>query len=166
MVDFVASESGKRYILELDPHFIAETNKLAADLPELTAEQIADLDEIEKANQPSSTSNQTRQHVLKFKNFLKNKRLCESFETVPDNYLCDYLRYFYANIRKDDESLYAPASLICIRSSASVQRYIRTSDQQLQTASRCLSDVSCTTSKNEMSEVAPQMQTVLNNISK
>jgi len=96
--------------------------KLAADLPELTAEQMADLDEIEKANQLSSTSYQTRQHVLTFKNFFKNKGLCENFETVPDNYLCDYLRYFYANIRKDDESLYTPASLVCIR--ASIHRFL------------------------------------------
>ena len=50
-VDFVAN------VLELDAHFIAETNQQVADLPELTAEQVADLDEIEKANQPSSTCN-------------------------------------------------------------------------------------------------------------
>lgn len=114
LMDFIANESGQRYILELDPQFIAENNQMAADLPELTAEQLADLDGIEMDNQPSSTSSQTRQHIKKFKNFLLNKGLCANFETVPDNYLSDYLRYFYGTTRKDDGSLYAPASLVCM----------------------------------------------------
>lgn len=50
------------------------------------------------------------------------------------------------------------------KSAASVQRYIRTSDDQLQTASRCLSDAACTSMK-EIPEAAPQTQAI-NNIGK
>lgn len=86
---------------------------------------------------------------------------------LSKNYVNHCLRVTGINVMHESGmSNEAIAAVTGHKSSASVQRYIRTSDQQLQTASRCLSDVSCTTSKNEMSEVAPQMQTVLNNISK
>lgn len=42
----------------------------------------------------------------------------------------------------------AIATITGHKSTASVQRYIRTSDNQLKTASRCLSDAACFTNKN------------------
>jgi len=97
-------------------------------------------------------------------NLLKN---LSSQLALSKNYVNHCLRVLGINVMHESRiSNEAIAAVTGHKSSASVQRYVRTSDQQLQTASRCLSDVSCTASKNEMSEVAPQMQTVLNNISK
>ena len=84
---FITSESAQRYILEFDLKFISEQ---AANLPELTVEQLQLIQDIEKDNQPSSTTNQTRQHILKlsvctFKEHLPTAPLI--FE-VFDTFLC------------------------------------------------------------------------------
>ena len=50
------------------------------------------------------------------------EHLCENFETVPPKLLNDYLRLFYASLRKKDGTFYAPSSLVCVR--AAIHRYL------------------------------------------
>ena len=45
---------------------------------------------------------------------------------MPKTYLAQYLRYFYANLKKKDGSFYSPATLLCIRSS--INRYLTSSE--------------------------------------
>lgn len=111
-LDFVSKESANRYLLELDGKFLSNLNELCDNLPILTADQLKELDNIETSGIPSSTSNQTKQHVTKFKKFLLSEGLSDNIEEVPAPYLNDYLRLFYAKIRKEDGTLFAPASLV------------------------------------------------------
>lgn len=119
---FVTSESSTRFVKELDDAFLSELNEISKDLPTLTNEQLEELNRIEADAVPKSTDKQTKQHVNRFKRFLREEGLQENFDTIPHNFLNDYLRLFYTKIRKDDGGLYSPASLICFR--ASIQRYL------------------------------------------
>ena len=119
---FVTSEASTRFVKELDDAFLSELNEISKDLPTLTNEQLEELNKIEADAVPKSTDKQTKQHVNRFKHFLREEGLQENFETIPHNFLNDYLRLFYTKIRKDDGGLYSPASLICFR--ASIQRYL------------------------------------------
>jgi len=60
--------------------------------------------------------------VLRFRNFLHDKKLCTDFEKVPDTILNNYLRLFYSELKKEDGGFYAPQSLICFR--AAIQRHL------------------------------------------
>lgn len=76
----------------------------------------------EEEEVPLSTKLHTKSYAAKFKTFLVSKNLPDSIETMPVRYLNQYLRLFYASLRKEDGTFYAPASLGCIR--AAINRYL------------------------------------------
>jgi hypothetical protein len=53
--------------------------------------------------------------------FLSSNNLSPNVLQLPPKILNDYLRYFYSQLRTQDNQFYAPASLICIR--AAIHRY-------------------------------------------
>jgi len=95
-LEFINRESSDRYLLELDNNFLSNLNDLCNELPKLTKEQLEELDNIEQSSIPKSTSSQTKQHITKFKNFLKEEGLSVDLNNVPNAYLNNYLRLFYA----------------------------------------------------------------------
>ena len=120
-LQFVSSESAQRYLRELSDEFRKNMEE-DHNLPTLTQDQLDYLRTIEESSVPKSTANQTNQHVAKLRTFLRENSLQENFEHIPVKHLNDYLRLFYAQARKKNGDLYAPASLICIR--ASIQRHL------------------------------------------
>ena len=122
LLEFITNESDERYLHELDTKFLDTNLGELNDIPDITSEDIENLDKLEKDNVPSSTANQTRRHVDRFRDFLRSKNLCAEFETVPNEVLCNYLRLFYAQLRTKDGSFYSPPSLICYR--AAIHRHL------------------------------------------
>ena len=78
-LQFVTLESGERFLTELSVDFQVDLDR-DRELPSLTEEQLSYLNSIEKIAIPKATSNQTKQHVKQFREFLKEKGLKESFE--------------------------------------------------------------------------------------
>ena len=123
ILDFVSEASMERYVRELDPDFLQEIKETDNFDDVLTEDQEKYLLNLEKAAIPASTDNQTKKWAQKFKKFLISKNLSPYFEKVPSKVLNDYLRLFYANLKKNDGTFYAPASLICIR--AAIHRHLK-----------------------------------------
>lgn len=71
---------------------------------------------------PTSSANQEKYHVKKFQDFLLSKDVVVNLDTVSEENLDRYLRWFYHENRKKDGGLYSPESLKCIR--AALHRYI------------------------------------------
>lgn len=116
-LEFVTDESNYRFLSELDPSFFDDL-----PIPDLTVEEEKTLRELEESAIPKTTQNQSRRTVLRFRNFLCDKKLCTDFEKVPDTILNNYLRLFYSGLKKEDGGFYAPQSLICFR--AAIQRHL------------------------------------------
>lgn len=94
--------------------------------PDLSIETLQELENTEKEYENSKTREQTQMYVNKFKSFLKSENLPSSIESMPEKYLCQYLRLWYSKTKKQDGSLYAPSSMICMR--AAIQRYLKSSE--------------------------------------
>ena len=122
LLDFITNESDERYLHELDSQFLTANLGEFDNIPNITIEDIENLNKLEKESIPSSTATQTRRHVNLFRDFLKSKNLCVEFETVPNEILCNYLRLFYAQLRTKEGSYYSPPSLICYR--AAIHRHL------------------------------------------
>jgi hypothetical protein len=123
MMTFVSEQSMVRYVNELSDSFRQELHALEeADIPdilnltecfpELDAEDVLALKTLENSSIPNSTQSQTQSHVKKLKEFLKNRQLSDSVETVPVSLLNDYLRLFYSSLKTNDGLYYSPASLV------------------------------------------------------
>ena len=122
LLNFASSESADRMVIELSKDFVDCIDNICPIIPTLSDEQLETLRLLESEAIPDGTNEQTKRHVSMFRNFLKEKKLCENFENVPDVILCDYLRYFYSQLKTKESTYYAPASLICIR--ASLHRHL------------------------------------------
>lgn len=122
MLDFATTESNERYLKELDAYFLQKLQNLEKMDQTLTIEQERQLNELEMSGNAKSSDEQTKRWVREFKLFLCKEQLCENFETVPPNVLNDYLRLFYASLKKKDGTYYAPSSLVCVR--AAIHRYL------------------------------------------
>ena len=122
MLDFVIQESNNRYITELDKSYLAALSTSESMETVLTEQQEEMLNELEKSALSTSTENQTKKWVSKFRSFLEDQKLSVCFEEVPPRILNDYLRLFYSSLRTLEGTFYAPASLVCIR--AAIQRHI------------------------------------------
>lgn len=96
-----------------------EESDLFFDLDETT---VNSLNEMEIEEVPRSTKSHTKAYAQKFKSFLVSKQLPDCIETMPLRYLNQYLRLFYASLRKDDGNYYSPSTLACIR--AAINRYL------------------------------------------
>ena len=123
VLDFVTEASMERYVQELDPGFLQEIMEADSFDDVLSEDQQKYLLNLEKSAIPASTNDQTKKWVKNFKQFLIAKNLSPNFEKVPSKVLNDYLRLFYANLKKNDGTFYAPASLICIR--AAIHRHLK-----------------------------------------
>ena len=123
VLDFVTEASMERYVQELDPGFLQEIMEADSFDDVLSEDQQKYLLNLEKSAIPASTNDQTKKWVKNFKQFLIAKNLSPNFEKVPSKVLNDYLRLFYANLKKNDGTFYAPASHICIR--AAIHRHMK-----------------------------------------
>lgn len=121
-LEFATNESESRFLTELSNDFlnsIAWTDHVDSIL---SKEQEEELQRLELSSVSKSTAAQTIKWVNHFKRFLLEQKLCEDFEKVPDSILNNYLRLYYATLRREDGTYYAPASLICIR--AAIHRHL------------------------------------------
>jgi len=120
VLKWIEEVSNERYLEELS--FTFEENLNALDNEDgLISEEVENkLNEIETEAIPRSTMKQMIYNTRKFKKFLSEKNLDQNFEKLPCLILNKYLRYFYSELKREDGTPYAPASLICIR--ASLQR--------------------------------------------
>jgi hypothetical protein len=116
-LDFVTRESNQRYLAEIDLSSFENE-----PLPDLSPELDDYLRNLEREFIPKSTSDQNKRAVNRFRLFLQENKLCTEFENVPTSILNNYLRLFYASLRKKDGKLYAPQSLICFR--AALHRHL------------------------------------------
>jgi hypothetical protein len=80
-----------------------------------------ELNRLELAGRSTSANKQSNCYVARLKKFLSAKNLSSEIETIPVELLCQYLRYFYSELRTQKGSYFSPATLICIR--AGIQRY-------------------------------------------
>jgi hypothetical protein len=81
-----------------------------------------ELDRLELAGRSGSANKQSNCYVARMKKFLAEKNLSPQIETIPVQVLCQYLRYFYSELRTQKSGYFSPATLICIR--AGMQRYL------------------------------------------
>jgi len=107
---------------------VSEIEKLLSNntYPELDESITNRMREIEESQLNSNTKKQTQQNVNQFKQFLEEQNLSPKIEEMPVRYLAQYLRFWYSQLKKKDNGLYSPSSLICIR--ASIQRYLSSSE--------------------------------------
>ena len=87
------------------------------EFPDLEEDIIRTLNETEKMLENKNTSQQTNYYTKMFNDFLTKNNLSTDFKKIPTNILDNYLRFFYASARSKNNSLYSPATLLCIRSS-------------------------------------------------
>ena len=101
----------------------AAASKNAASSSNVLSEEIlSDLDQLDASMRNKSTASQTTRHVKLFKNFLTEKKLPTSIETMNLSELSSCLRYFYSSLRTSRGEFYAPTTLLGIR--ASISRYL------------------------------------------
>ena len=118
---WISSETFDRYLYELSDDFVRSLEEQENDInPEVDEE----LKKIENESIPKSTMDQMKRTSNRFLNFLKVKKLSVEMEKIPKNYLNNYLRYFYSELRTLENKLYSPPSLVCIR--AALHRYLQT----------------------------------------
>ena len=99
MLDFVIQESNNRYMTELDKSYLVALSTSESMETVLTEQQEEMLNELEKSALSTSTENQTKKWVSKFRSFLEDQKLSVCFEEVPPRILNDYLRLFYSSLR-------------------------------------------------------------------
>lgn len=122
-LNWIVQQSNERILNELDPSFLHMLDDVDQSI---VADISPDLDEqlnnLEKSLASKSTKDQESLYVNKFRKFLLENSLCETFESVPFTILNNYLRFFYSKLEKNDGLAYTPSTLVCIRSS--IQRYL------------------------------------------
>jgi len=89
---------------------------LLFELRDLAPEIEAELNFAEKLMKNKSTEQKTRENVNRFKTFLAENGYSQEIENMPSYFLDHYLRHFYSSLKKSDGTLYAPSTLLCIRS--------------------------------------------------
>ena len=81
-----------------------------------------DMQRMESAAVPDSTSNATKSGVKKILNWLRKRSITVDFFTITEEELAPLLRRFYAEVRKDNGKPLTPSSLVGIR--AAISRYL------------------------------------------
>lgn len=112
-LDWITQESNDRFLIELSDEFINFIND--AETTSIPQSVMDELDEMERNSIPKSSMKQMENTVKRFTSFLCEKKLSTNLKDIPVNILNNYLRYFYAQLRTQNGSYYAPPSLICIR---------------------------------------------------
>lgn len=93
------------------------------ELPLLSAEELSEINNIEEQAVNKSTSKQTKNHVDELKSFLQSKMLPNIIESIPQKYVCQYLRLWFSTMKKKDGEFYSLSTLACKR--ASIHRYLQ-----------------------------------------
>ena len=83
-----------------------------------------ELDNFERNWRPQSSVLQEKNHVQKFKAFLKENGKSDAIETMPVAELNNNLRHFYSQLSRLDGQPYSGSSLLCIR--AAIHRFLTT----------------------------------------
>jgi len=123
LLEWLQVQSGTRFVSEISNDFLSMLNENDTNIPpDIEREIDVKLKNLEEEAIPRSTEAQTRRYVDKFKQFLREKKLCPEFEKAPDEILNNYLRYFYSSLKKEDDTYYSPSTLVCIR--AAIQRFL------------------------------------------
>ena len=89
---------------------------------EIPAEVVQSLNDTELSMKPQSSLKQERLHSSRFLDFLKSKNIECHLESVSEETLNSYLRWFYHELRTSNGGFYNPASLKCIR--AGIHRFL------------------------------------------
>ena len=96
-----------------------ELEECAEDLDHAVEKE---MDEVETANTPKSSSEQARRYSDRFKEFLRAHKLCDKIEQLVPQTLNRFLRFYYRNLRGKSGEYLAPSTLGCIR--AGIHRYL------------------------------------------
>jgi hypothetical protein len=111
----------KRTVPTQEEEEIVETEIVAAN--EISDDVLLKLDMIEQLGTSSSAIAQSKRYAKRFKAFLRDKKLRDDIEKIPENLLSQYLRYFYSEVRSETGQYLSPSTLGCMR--AGIQRYLR-----------------------------------------
>ena len=85
-------------------------------------EETAKLNELEKSGSSKSSLAQSNLYVTRFKKFLQYHRLRDDLDQLPAELLCQYLRFFYSELRNVNGQYLSPSTLGCAR--AGIHRYL------------------------------------------
>ena len=92
------------------------------EYPELSDEVTAEMNRIENEVKVQTTDQQTKSYSRKFKIFLSSNGKPDNIETMPENVLASYLRFFYSKLKREDGLYYSSSTLVCIR--AAIHRFL------------------------------------------
>lgn len=103
---------------------LSQINAIMSDteLSEIPQDVLDMLNQTENSMKPTSSINQEKHHVQKLLMFLSSKNIECDLNTISEESLNNYLRYFYHELRTKNGQYYSPASLKCIR--AGIHRHI------------------------------------------
>lgn len=97
-------------------------NQSSDCMPDIPEDVFSMLNETENKMKPKSSVKQEKQHVEKLLSFFSEKNIQCNLNSVTDENLNNYLRYFYHELRRKNGGFYSPASLKCIR--AGIHRHL------------------------------------------
>ena len=80
----------------------SDLNLSDGNFKELDHQIISEIEQIEKEHKNKKTSNNTKNFVDKFKEFLSKQNLPTEIDPIPPRYLNQYLRFWYAKATKCD----------------------------------------------------------------
>ena len=89
--------------------------------PDITAEQVQEIENLEENAKCKSTSQQTLHYSNKFKKFLTDSNLPNDISTIPVRYLQSYLRLWFVKCRKEDGNMFSTSTYYCMR--AAIHRW-------------------------------------------
>jgi hypothetical protein len=89
---------------------------------EMACGVIRELDAFEPSNSSKSGRAQCERYSMRFKEFLRERKLCDQIEKLVPQTLNSFLRQFYCSLRGKDGQWLSPSPLGCVR--AGIQRYL------------------------------------------
>ena len=94
---------------------IIDTKFAAPPLDDSVNEQ---LNQLELDGRSNSANWQSKCYEKRLKTFLVSKSLSDGIEKIPVDTLCQYLRYYYSQLRTQKGGYFSPPTLVCIRNIA------------------------------------------------
>ena len=88
-------------------HEIIDTKFAAPELDDNVNEQ---LNQLELEGRSNSANRQSNCYVKRLKAFLLSKSLSDDIEKIPVETLCNYLRYYYSQLRTLKGGYFSPAT--------------------------------------------------------
>lgn len=103
--------------IELFDNFFKDNN-----MPDISKHVLIEMDKTEESMRSKSSVAQEKIHSSRFVTFLKDKNINCDLQTVNEESLNLYLRWFYHELRTSVGGFYSPSSLKCIR--AGIHRFL------------------------------------------